>query len=422
MKFQFEFPSVRSLFSVAIAASLPFVAFEATSSRGLAQQPTKAIPGDTSTFPNGFELKQDNGPWLVHAMSFDGYNAKKQAEQLATELRRDFKLQAYCLAKKFDFTQPLTGAGIDKEGNTRRMKVRDRKVVEGYAVLVGDFDSIDSPAITDALETIKRISPKALATTNADLQNANKSSSVSVNDYRKFLSFKKSKGAEQKGPMYIAFTTRNPLLPEEYYKAPELDKFVQKLNQRKEYSEFSLLDCPGKFTVRVAVFSGQDTFESWGRASSSSDQNDKDKVSQLDLAAERAALSAKALRRINIEAYQFHDQTQSYVTVGSFDSLGSADQANRFTYDPGIVAIMKQYGATSQLTRSNYGLTPTPRLLIDLVGQRNIPELNQGDEKSKLKWFTKYSVAFDIKPAPMAVPKATGSKIYGGSLLGIDRR
>lgn len=393
MKFQIEFPRA-FLFSNRYV-SLAFGIFLAgvASQPGFADGPAARTAGTKSDVKNALELKPEHGPWLVFAMSFDGYNAKGQAEQLATELRRDFKLQAYCMDKKLDYTQPIVGAGVDTNGNNRKMQFRDKKVIDGYAVLVGDFDSIDSPAISEALAAVKKILKK-----------------------------KKSESPDKLGSMSNAFTTRNPMLPDDYYKTPEVDRFVKKLNEQREHSEHNLLECPGKFTVRVAVFSGEDrAIGGWG-GSSNHDTIDERKISQLEVAAERAALTAKALRLAGYEAYQFHDRTKSIVTVGSFNELGRDDKSNRFAYDPAIQAIVARFGATSKQTRSAYGLTQTPRLLFDLVEQKQIPEINEGNEKTKLKWFSKYSVAFDLKPTPMAVPKPAASSIYSGSLLGKDRR
>ena len=165
--------------------------------------------------------------------------------------------------------------------------------------------------------------------------------------------------------MFGAFVTRNPLLPAEFYKAPELDKFVKKLNEEKNFSDFSLINCAGKYTVRVAVFRGDDQSVSWGRSTSS--LNDEDKVSQLDLAAERAALTVRALRRAGYEAYQYHDRSQSYVTVGSFNELGTTNNANQFVYSDRIQEIISRFGGTKKVTRSQYGQTQAPTLLFDLV-------------------------------------------------------
>ena len=420
MKFQLGCPS--AILSPVRCVSMAFGLLLAglLSASLLADENARKVVGKSEP-QTQYDLKPEHGPWLVFAMSFDGYNAKSQAEQLATELRRDFKLSAYCMAKKLDFTQPIAGAGTDPNGNTRKMKFRERKVIDGYAVLVGDFDSIDSSAIKDTLTKIKRINPKVLANTDSVQEDFSKSNTVPVSSWRDFLKTK-YEGTEKLGPMSNAFTTRNPMLPDEYYKTPEVDRFVKKLNEEKAHSEFNLLGCPSKFTVRVAVFSGEDrAVGGWGGANIRANI-DEQKVSQLEIAAERAALATRALRRAGYPAYQFHDRTQSIVTIGSFNELGQNDQRNRFVYDPNIQEVVTRFGATSQLTRTTkFGITPTPRLLLELVDQKQIPELNEGTEKSKHLWFAKYSIPFDLKPTPMAVPKSGASSVYSGSLLGKDR-
>jgi hypothetical protein len=368
-------------------------------------------------------VKPEHGPWLIMAMTFHGEDAKTKADLLATELRRDHKLQAYCLNKRFDFTKPIEGAGFDPDGRERRMKYRDSKVIDSYAVLIGDFDSIDSTSITETLNRVKALQPKSISTEAAI---DTKAKTVDVHSYRNYL--KKvlpsadgsAKPSTKPGPMQYAFVTRNPLLPAEFYKAPEIDKFVKTINDEKPLSMYNLLDCKGKFSVRVAVFQGDDVTVSWGRQTSLT--RDETKVSQLDQAAERAALTAVALRKAGYEAYQYHDRTQSYVTVGSFDELGTADASNRFTYDSRIQEIINRFGATKKITKSQYGNTQTPTLLFDLVDQKLIPELNNKDSKALAENLRKYSIAFDLRPAPMAVPRMTASSIYGGSFLGKDRR
>ena len=63
-------------------------------------------------------------------------------------------------------------------------------------------------------------------------------------------------GSEKKkrGPMGHAFITTNPLLPADYY-APKkgIDELVLRMNKGVTYS---LLDCPGKYTVQIAHFTG----------------------------------------------------------------------------------------------------------------------------------------------------------------------
>ena len=425
MSFRFDFTTVLQLSRKCLGMAL-LACLAALSSTTLdAQAPrSKSTSAEEpkSAVNEAFAVKAEHGPWFVMAMSFSGPIAKEQSEKLALELRKDFQLQAYCLSKRFDYTQGVEGVGFNQNGEGRKMKFRDAKVVEGYAVLVGDFDSIDSPAIKETLDKIKRITPRMMANGGEPIDP--KSNSVDVSTYRKYLQ-KLMRSNEKEtdqpplplGPMSGAFITRNPLLPADYYKAPVLDKFVKSLNEQKGLSEFSLLDCAGKFSVRIVVFRGEDQTASWGRSTTA--MSDQDKISQLDIAAERATLTVRALRLAGYEAYQFHDRTQSYVTVGSFDELGSLDKQNRLVFSEGIKAIVERFGATKQVTKTMYGYTQTPRLLLDLVNENMLPELTAAkDGKTRGEWLAKYSVAFDLTPSPMSVPRTSSSSIYGGSFLG----
>ena len=54
--------------------------------------------------------------------------------------------------------------------------------------------------------------------------------------------------------MRNAFITTNPLLPDEYFVPKGLDRLVLEMNEPVKYS---LLDCPGKYTVKIATFTGR---------------------------------------------------------------------------------------------------------------------------------------------------------------------
>ena len=66
----------------------------------------------------------------------------------------------------------------------------------------------------------------------------------------------------------------------------------------------------------------------------------------------------------------------------------------------------------------NFGPAVQPRLLFDVVSQKEIPELNTGSRKDRLDYFKKLSIGFDVRPTPMAVPRYHTSRIYAGAKLG----
>lgn len=375
-------------------------------------------PGSKEALNKANELKAENGPWLIFAMAFEGDSAKEKAEALALDLQNDHGLPAFIMPKKFDYSEPILGSGIREDGRQKVMKYRNAQVKEGYAVLVGEFDSTESPALNPTLANVKTIKPKSLITTKAgELKNEDETIKTFKSKLRTLTKEKTP------GPLETAFVTRNPLLPADFFQAPEMEKFVYDLNRDPGYNEYSLLESKGKYTVRVATFKGDDKFVSWGRSCDSDKKKNGDELTELEKAAERAYIVVKALRAAGYEAYQFHDRNQSIVTVGSFDTLGAADAKNQFVYTAGIREIVERFGPTSVVKNTNdfgvnFGPAVQPRLLTDLVDQRKIPELNQGTRKEQIEYFTKMAVGFDMRPTPMAVPRYQPSRFYAGSKVG----
>lgn len=361
-------------------------------------------------------LKAEHGPWMVLAASFEGEGAKKKAVQLAAELREEYRLKAYCLPKMFDYTQSVAGVGFTPSGEQKKMKYQDDRVIESCAVLVGDFDSIEGEDIERTLNHVRTIKPKFYAQ-GGEASSAGDSSKVAAGDYRKWLEKlvvrKEEPKVKDPGPMSKAFLVRNPLLPADYFKSPTVDKFVKDLNQQPTLKEYNLLNCKSSFTVRVLTLKGKTAYVSWGRSS----ELDEAK-SDLEAAAEQAYLVTKVLRDAGYEAYQFHDRQESIVTIGGFDNLGKELADKSFQYDPAIQQVVDRFKGTDRVTQSKFGLTQTPRLLFEIVDQNRVPELTKGTRPEQLEMFRKLSVAFDIIPLPIAVPKLEAKTLYSGYALG----
>lgn len=365
-------------------------------------------------------LKPEHGPWMIFAYSFNGEKAKDEAAVLAKELHRDLGLPTFVMEKKFDYSEKVLGSGYREDGTQKVMKYRDSRVVSGYAVLAGEFDSIDHPSVAQVLERVKTYQAKSLLAEGTDTDVKGKREDVDgVRGAKKWLSgFSKEK---PRGPLEHAFMTRNPLLPPDFFQSPDLEKFVYDMNRQPGYNEHSLLDSKSKYTVRVLTFRGDSEFISWGKSTSGEDKTQAS--SSLERAAERAYIAMKALRVAGYEAYQYHDREQSIVTVGGFDQLGTTDANNRFVYSADIRAVIERFSSDGQMADTsrfdlNLGKAVQPRLLLDLVDQRKIPELYQGSRQEQLAYYSKLSIGFDIKPTPMAIPRYNASRIYAGSRLG----
>jgi hypothetical protein len=109
-----------------------------------------------------YRLTEDNGPWLILAVTFSGDHAWEQARELVYVLRSEYKLPAYMHQMNFDFTEGTLGRGVDRFGESKRMRYRVNKEIVEIGVLVGDFPSVDDPEARRVLQTIKYTNPKCL--------------------------------------------------------------------------------------------------------------------------------------------------------------------------------------------------------------------------------------------------------------------
>ncbi|MEZ6091889.1 MAG: hypothetical protein R3C05_28565 [Pirellulaceae bacterium] len=221
--------------NVAIAAPPSFLNL-------FAQRTVEADPNKS------YVLTEENGPWLILAACFGGQEGKLQAEALVLELRQDYNLPAFIHGEAYDYTGTLHGSGIQSV----KMRHLNGRKYDSYAVLVGEFDSLNHPSIEKTLKTIKFARPKSL-----DFSKTGKTHQRFA-AFRQLQSklFNKDEEKRKAGPMATAFVSRNPLLPDEFFNALIVDAFVRSMN---EGVERSLLDNPGKYTVVVRSFGGNAT-------------------------------------------------------------------------------------------------------------------------------------------------------------------
>lgn len=335
--------------------------------------PFKRAEAETDT---SYELRENHGPWLILAASFAGPGAEQQARELVVELRQRHNLTAYINKRGFDFTESVEGKTIDRNTNgLAKMKYANGSRFDAFAVLVGDFESINDSRLQKTLDKIKRLRPAAL-----DLQKRTSSTQrfIGLRELQRRINGDPEK--RKKGPMGNAFVTRNPHLPKEYFAPSGLDSFVLDLNREVKYS---LLNNPDKYTVRVASFGGKDTM----------DPKEIEKMqlsgkvtNKLDIAADKAHRLTLALRSRGVEAYEFHDRHESIVTVGSFKSVGEPRADGRTEINPAVHRIMEMYGAKRQPIpgQASHGLQPRA------IG----------------------GIAFDVQPIPVIVPRRSIADDY----------
>ncbi|MEX2142508.1 MAG: hypothetical protein WD894_24860 [Pirellulales bacterium] len=337
--------------------------------------PFKKVEADPG---KSYSLTDADGPWMILATVFRGDDAERQAQQLVFELRKKFKLEAYTHVQVFDHTTYGRARGFNPDGSPSvRWQARESDVKE-IAVLVGNFGSIDDDRATDTLKKVKTIEPEALRT------DPRKSSQVFAG-LRQAMHTKK-----KKGPMGSAFVVTNPLLPPEYFNSPGLDKLVLEMNEEVPHS---LLNCPGKYTVRVARFTGTSVIDQ--RKIRDTLRSGSIKHS-LQEAAENAHLLTEELRRRGHDAYEFHDQDDSIVCVGSFDRLTFPGPNGQQFPNPQIDRYLQLFGA-----QSSAGLGAVVSQLSDAEVARR--KTLVGD---------KYWALLEIRPKAIEVPKAPLSAAY----------
>ncbi len=233
--------------------------------------------------------------------------------------------------EKFDFT----GSPGVRGKSTSRMRYANEYQYEAYAVLVGEYDSIEHPSIDGDLKRLKNSNLSVFAAADMAKETDAKTPATTLKAvHERLMKYVDRK----KGPMSSAFVTRNPMLPKEYFQAPAVDSFVQQLNEDKQ---FNLLECKGKYTVVVRTFEGYGTIVD-GRK----EKEFVPSMRRLDRFAADAAKMVAELRKNGEEAYQFHDRYRSLVTVGSFESLGRQLPGGRFEYAPDIRRVMQKYSAS----------------------------------------------------------------------------
>ncbi|MBI2826747.1 MAG: hypothetical protein HYX69_18905 [Planctomycetia bacterium] len=324
-----------------------------------------------------YPLTDRNGPWVIMAATFSGPNAQDQARELVHELRSRYKLPAYTHAMHFDYRDP---GGKDQFGGQRRVRYRVNELNE-IAVLVGDYPSVDEPAAQKTLDKLKYAHPDCLDWEKRAKEGKTDSRSLGRLRLIQQAVLPDGNQRKQKGPMGHAFITTNPLVPDEYFVPKGIDKLVLEMN---EPVQFSLLNCPSKYTLKVATFTGRVLVDPKQIAAA---QKSKNVDSQLAEAADKAHRLTMALRQKGYEAYEFHDRYASIVTVGSFDSLGSPREDGKIEINPQLHALMQTFGA-------------------DRFAGNGQASPQVGNPRSEA------GVPLDIQPLPVEVPKRSIGSQY----------
>jgi hypothetical protein len=366
----------------------------------------------SKTDAKSFELTDSAGPWLIMCYSFSGDDGLQQAQRLASELRQH-KLEAYTYTHRFDLTDKIRDNMLPSKEYVRNAEGKEVMGADGKpilidpryvpasssnitetAVLVGSFHSADDEQAQKLLGQIKRLAPKSLAGGDPDaLADDSDLAGGKLRFYRNSVNQALAKNGApiQTNALRNAFLLPNPMLPEEYFQANSIDDFVISINRKVR--RYSLLDCPGKYSVRVATFGGKKVINSSKIRQEMDDfnwrkRNGEGIEGELVACANKANMLTKALRAEGIEAWEFHDRQESYVCVGSFDWLKKTDASGREVQNPEVVkTILKYRGSMQNRQGQSYVVgVPVPKSLRKLQGEQ--------------------AIAYDMQPLPVVAPKA----------------
>jgi hypothetical protein len=337
-----------------------------------------------------YRLAENNGPWMILAVTFSGDQARQQARDLVLELRKRYKLPAYLHPMEIDLSD-AGSYGLDGKGKPRKMRYQRGEHIQEIAVLVGNYPAVDDVQAQRDLKKIKFLRPECLEIKEGKKVNRTLAALRFMQQQIQsgFVDEKRSGFVENvkagRGPMAAAFVTTNPLLPRDYYVPGGLDEDILKMNRGVKHS---LLNCPKRYSVKVATFSGSVVID---QRKIKDIEAGAEMPSKLVEAAENAHDLTEALRAKNYEAYEFHDLYSSVVCVGSFDSVGDKQPDGRVVANPAVLKVMETFGAGNALAA-----VPNPSQSI----------------KPKTMKVRGREIPFDLQPLPIEVPRQSIAKTY----------
>lgn len=355
---------------------------EAQNTRGFPFAARKSAPAAVS------ELTEEAGPWLVMCASFVGDYADDEAQQLASELGKA-GFRTYTYRKDFDYSQPIVGlfASSDPENvdvlpdgqivpKRQMMKAARASEIREVAVLVGDFPTIDDNRAQQALERIKSLPVNSGGQLSHD---------VLASSFRTAENLARTETSAGRGPLKAAFLITNPMLPDEYFAGDAVDREIIDLNRDFQYS---LLSNRGNYSVRIATFRGEQTFqpdrivEEEKRFFNLLKKRGSVQNSKLMEAGLKASVLTKVLRDEGIDAWEFHDRFESYVCVGSFDWITRENDLGVTEYNPEIVDLVNQYRGGTATVKGNNVVSPKSHKKLSSLG-----------------------IVYDVQPMPVQVPR-----------------
>jgi hypothetical protein len=277
-------------------------------------------PPQVDADPNReYPVGPEAGPWMICAAHFNGPTAPQLAHQMVLLIRSQYHMPAYVFNYADEerrqqralleqqapaFISPPAAPGeVVVPVPHHHLTVR---VEEQCAVLIGGYP--DETTAHAALVAVKKLDPPKLVVP----EGAPPPFDIVVDQNGK--------------PSYLnpfnaqSMVTRNPSIRRDtHVMQPKDDPFLKTLNADEDYS---MLRCPGKWTLAVKEYLGASAVENkpTGLGPVQSFFGGKSKMGEsLALAANNAHELAKTLTQLKFDAYVLHTRTSSVVSIGAFN-------------------------------------------------------------------------------------------------------
>ena len=321
-----------------------------------------------------YRLGKEHGPWMIMVSTFhasgdgdtdEGKTPEQAAHDLVIELRQK-GIPAYVYVSEGKNEKIRT---TDRSGREEIRKNLRR--ITTVCVLAGNYNSLNEERAQNTLKWLKKYRPKTFE------------DGVYVPP------------RTDRGPLSGAFLAINPLLSPEEVQSQSIDPLVMSLNSGMRNG---LFENKGKYTLVIASFSGKSVAMTPDKQLPTAEeflQKKQGNETNLDDAAENAMHLSEHLRgevkimcapneeisHRNIDAFVWHDQFRSIVTVGQFDSPN----------DP-MIKKYRQVFAAKNVSDSRTGVTkPEMRFMVVKGYGKNREEMRM--------WV------FDPNPQLMPVPR-----------------
>jgi hypothetical protein len=287
-----------------------------------AQQKTMKSPGKW-TPDHPYNITQEAGPWAICVISYTGDTAFTFSEDMVSELRRDFKLPGYFYnrsqverkeeseyeealrAKRWEFYRQY---GVQEPLKQTVHFKKPQHIEDQYAVMIGGYKDMESARRSlDEMRKFKNMPSARLLHQVMGPDKDGKSGYFPVS------------------PFLTAFVCPNPTVPkpkeQPQAKQEEFETSYRQLQELNGGEPFSLLKCPGKWTLVVKVYQSPTILQTQHNQGGLFDRMTGHKGEDyLSAAVKQAHQLTDILRnkQLNFESYVLHAPTMSMVCVGSF--------------------------------------------------------------------------------------------------------